>query len=417
MNNPRKFQVMKSSTLIIAFASGIVRTAAESNCGQIPCLNFDPVDQLVDVSSATGHQYIAPGATDIRGPCPGLNAAANHGYIPRNGILTLAQTISGLNAAYNFGTDLGALLAVTGIVQAGDVGSLTWSIGGPYSGSILSLLGGKPQGISYSHNKYEGDASFGRFDAYTNGGDAHSLSMTKFQHFYNLASNGLYNLSAARIHHAWNRAQSISTNPYYFSPPFAGAIAAPAAHFFVINLFSNHSADEPNGFLDSSTLKSFFGVSGPDTALVWNKGQERIPPNWYRRPSSNPYSTASAVLDLVANILAYPDAARIGGNTGSVNSFAGVDLGNLTGGVYNSVDDLLKGNNLVCFGIQAMQAEIPGAIQAVVDDVAGVVKWATAQLKPILENLGCPALTGYNAGLFAAFPGNGYKPTGRAQPF
>lgn len=82
---------MKFSTLAIAFASSIAGTAAESNCGQIPCLNFDPVDQLVDVSSATGHQYIAPGPTDIRGPCPGLNAAANHGYLPRNGITTLQQ--------------------------------------------------------------------------------------------------------------------------------------------------------------------------------------------------------------------------------------------------------------------------------------------------------------------------------------
>lgn len=27
----------------------------------------------------TAHQFIAPTANDIRGPCPGLNAAANHG--------------------------------------------------------------------------------------------------------------------------------------------------------------------------------------------------------------------------------------------------------------------------------------------------------------------------------------------------
>lgn len=26
----------------------------------------------------TAHQYVAPGKNDIRGPCPGLNAAANH---------------------------------------------------------------------------------------------------------------------------------------------------------------------------------------------------------------------------------------------------------------------------------------------------------------------------------------------------
>lgn len=26
----------------------------------------------------TAHQFVAPGANDIRGPCPGLNTAANH---------------------------------------------------------------------------------------------------------------------------------------------------------------------------------------------------------------------------------------------------------------------------------------------------------------------------------------------------
>ena len=33
---------------------------------------------LVPAEGDTAHQYVAPGANDIRGPCPGLNAAANH---------------------------------------------------------------------------------------------------------------------------------------------------------------------------------------------------------------------------------------------------------------------------------------------------------------------------------------------------
>jgi hypothetical protein len=233
--------------------------------------------------------------------------------------------------------------------------------------------------------------------------------------FYDLAFNGNYNLSATRIHGSWVRAQSISTNPYYFSPPFAG-FAAAAAHAFVVNFFSNHSVDEPNGYLDAYNLKSFFGVSGPDSALVWNKGQERIPYNWYRRPSTNPYTITSATLDLFANIQYYPDVVVVGGNTGTVNSFAGVDLGDLTGGVYNSAN-LLKRNNLVCFAIQTTQLGIPDAISSIVEDVAGVVAWATAQLAPFLKDLGCPELTEFNTGLFGAFPGSAYKPTGPAQPY
>lgn len=56
----------------------------QTNCGGlVPCTTFDEQDQLVDVHGE--HAYVAPGAGDIRGPCPGLNAAANHGYLPRNG--------------------------------------------------------------------------------------------------------------------------------------------------------------------------------------------------------------------------------------------------------------------------------------------------------------------------------------------
>ena len=43
---------------------------------------FDAKDQLINVHG--NHKFIAPGPNDIRGPCAGLNAAANHGYIPRN---------------------------------------------------------------------------------------------------------------------------------------------------------------------------------------------------------------------------------------------------------------------------------------------------------------------------------------------
>jgi hypothetical protein len=35
----------------------------------------------------------APGPGDIRGPCPGLNTLANHGFLPRNGQNILASDI------------------------------------------------------------------------------------------------------------------------------------------------------------------------------------------------------------------------------------------------------------------------------------------------------------------------------------
>lgn len=59
---------------------------------------------------------------------------------------------------------------------------------------------------------------------------------------------------------------------------------------------SNHSADQPNGFLTRDVLKSFFAISGPDNAHVYKKGTEQIPLNWYRRPVTNPYGAAEAAV-------------------------------------------------------------------------------------------------------------------------
>lgn len=46
------------------------------------------------VSTTGANVFVAPGSGDIRGPCPGLNALANHNYIPHNGVTTFTQAIS-----------------------------------------------------------------------------------------------------------------------------------------------------------------------------------------------------------------------------------------------------------------------------------------------------------------------------------
>lgn len=72
--------------------SNLPLSSEEGNSGPIPSLLFDPTDQFVDVRPGTKHQFIAPTSTDERGPCPGLNAAANHGFLQRNGINTISQS-------------------------------------------------------------------------------------------------------------------------------------------------------------------------------------------------------------------------------------------------------------------------------------------------------------------------------------
>jgi hypothetical protein len=58
----------------------------------LPAFGFNATDQYVDVSSGSGHEWREPKSRDLRGQCPGLNAAANHNFIPRNGILSIDQS-------------------------------------------------------------------------------------------------------------------------------------------------------------------------------------------------------------------------------------------------------------------------------------------------------------------------------------
>lgn len=226
---------------------------------------------------------------------------------------------------------------------------------------------------------------------------------------YNLADS--YTIDNIRSQNIYNIQLSKSTNPYYFASPFSGLIVAPAGHYFIINFMSNHSADNPGGYLDKAQLKSFFGVSGPDNALVGNKGQEQIPQNWYRRPSSNPYDIPAAAADIVIGQLMSPGTSVVGGNTGTTNSFVGIDLGSLTGGAYNSAN-LLEGNNLACFAFQALQNGFPDVLSPLFSNIAPVLQLINDVLAPILSNLSCPTLEIYNRGLFDQFPGSKYNLTG-----
>jgi hypothetical protein len=58
-----------------------------------PVPKFNAAAQYVDVGPGSGHEWQAPGANDLRGPCPGLNAFANHGFLPKNGFATIQQFI------------------------------------------------------------------------------------------------------------------------------------------------------------------------------------------------------------------------------------------------------------------------------------------------------------------------------------
>lgn len=55
-------------------------------------------------------------------------------------------------------------------------------------------------------------------------------------------------------------------------------------------------------------LKSIFAITGSDDALQYTYGWERIPENWYRRPTD--FSLADLNLDLLSFMTQYPELAR-----------------------------------------------------------------------------------------------------------
>ena len=69
----------------------------QSGAGNTPFTTFNE-NQLIDVTGE--YAWVAPGPDDLRGPCPGLNALANHGYFPHSGVVPLAVGESATEQVY-----------------------------------------------------------------------------------------------------------------------------------------------------------------------------------------------------------------------------------------------------------------------------------------------------------------------------
>ncbi|KAF2164230.1 hypothetical protein M409DRAFT_68099 [Zasmidium cellare ATCC 36951] len=80
----------------------------------IPSLLLALAVQVYAAKAPPGHEWHAPGAGDVRSPCPGINTAANHGFIPRSEKnISVAQVASGLLEGLNIGLDFGLAVGQT----------------------------------------------------------------------------------------------------------------------------------------------------------------------------------------------------------------------------------------------------------------------------------------------------------------
>jgi hypothetical protein len=238
------------------------------------------------------------------------------------------------------------------------------------------------------------------------------MNMTLFRDIHDRADeNGVISMDLLADQAARRWEYSVAHNPNFYYGPVTGMVSRNAGYFFLGRLLSNHTAEHPDGILTQEVFRKFFGVyEGNNGTFEYRKGHETIPENWYRKPIE--YGLIPLNLDIVSWVMKHPVLGRyvkhfnhyfpwvlasvlttlcsIGGNTGTVNSFTGVDLGNVTGGVIN-VTSLLENNNLLCFVFEVLKTFLPNSLSGLLATLEVPIKLVTDTLAAPLLDLACPA--------------------------
>ncbi|CZT22238.1 related to oxidase [Ramularia collo-cygni] len=335
---------------------------------------FIASQQRVDVSG--DHRFIAPASGDDRGPCPGLNAMANHGYLPRNGRASIQQLIDGTEKVFGMAKDLGGFLSYYGANVDGD--GKGWSIGGA-----------PKTGISGSHNNYETDSSPCKSDL-SQYGSNQKLVLSQFKTLYNAqpdASTANYNLEVLREFRGKRYAESIAKNPDFAYLPFGGILVSQAAYTFIYRFMGNKSIEYPSGVLNKDVLKSFMSITGDDDNMKWTFGNERIPENWYKRNQADEYSVPYFFSDILYFAETQPEILNIGCNQGQVNTFLPLNTNLLTNGAYS---DESAAKDPSCFAMQY-------GVRAMLDSASpSLLAPLTNALSSTLAALTCPSISSFN---------------------
>lgn len=204
--------------------------------------------------------------------------------------------------------------------------------------------------------------------------------------------------------------ESVANNPLFFNSPFGGLVVTTAAERFVAEFAANNTKG-PDGnnfiYLDEPNLLAFFGVTKhADGSLTYQRGTERLLPSWHRRPLAAQFGLDDIVLTLLNAARTDPNLLSVGGNNGKVNSFTGVDVGNLTQGVFNVPDLLNNPAALACFLYQGFESVVPTFLGQVYTTINQALAYLTKSYNPAWQKATtadgnvCKA---YNANLSAAY--------------
>lgn len=239
-----------------------------------------------------------------------------------------------------------------------------------------------------------------------NSGNDYQVVISQFDELYSqpLGPNG-YDLTSLTPFRASRFQQSIDNNPYFFNGPFSGVLVQPAAYTFIYRFMSNKSEEYPEGYLDGDVLKSFFSITGQPGSFSWTPGGEQIPDNWYKRAIGDEYTIPYFNSDLTAAAAQYPQFLDVGGNTGTTNTFTGLDLQNITGGVYNT-ETLGQGDNAQCFAYQFAQQAAPDILKGLFSSITQPLSQLNDALAKVFAELSCPQLESIDTSQFSNFPGS-----------
>lgn len=250
------------------------------------------------------HPYIPPGPLDIRGPCPGLNTLANHGYLPRIGIATPAQIISAVMEGFNMENGIAKFVTYAAFVVDGNPITDLLSIGrkSVLTGDLAdpAIVGGLN-----THGVFEGDASTTRLDAYLgNNFELNDGLWNQYIEYSNTYGAGYYNLTVAQELRNRRILQSIAENPEFdfTSPRYFTAYAESTFPytFFVDGRAAIDATTGLNQGLHISNATLFFK-------------DNRFPKDFWRAPKP---ASANGIVQVFT---AHPIAP--GRNAGKVNSY------------------------------------------------------------------------------------------------
>lgn len=383
---------------------------------------------------------------------------ANHGYLDRSGVTNLAQGIDAIGKVFGVEADLGLALNAYAVVFNGNLLDLSWSIGGPAAskglGQVTELLFGEPSGINahnvslYGHYPfltvkfmyadlcrlqiYEGDASIVRQDYYAPGANRDNVQvhMPYFKDLLALGNNDqtpgkdIYNAELMLQHKANRFHESVATNPYFFQSAFGGLVVTTAAERFVAEFAANNTADA-NGFnriyLDEPNLLAFFSVvRNSDGSLTYTPGHERLLESWVRRPLAATFGLDDIALTLLNAAAIDPSLISFGGNTGKVNSFAGVDAGDITGGAVHTADLLNDPQALACFLFNAgIEEVVPTQVNVLYKTTAEALDFIGKNIKAPWQKLAtagnnpCNKYSTNAVDSYSKFPGSKVEANGK----